>query len=266
MKHITRLILIVLWNIFIAFNFALAQNTNFPEGTTNQNQPPNYSPAITPYPQTLPSINPTPIPDQTPKQNIKPPSKTTPTPTPAPAPTNELSSQPQIQKTLPEVSPLTQSTGQNTINTSGSPSYLIYIIFPVIIILAAFWKKIIELFKDKNRSELPAEDDGTVCPACGGSGKITKKRKRSEPCGHCKSTGNDICHHCGGTGKYSTGFTVPQTQEEIDSLLECPYCEGKGFPQVRNVCEFCNGKGKIEFEESYEETCLKCKGSGRIAN
>jgi hypothetical protein len=260
MKQTSKLMLIILWNIFIAFNFASAQTAAPSDGTINRNQPPNYSPTITPYPQTSPIINQTPSPTQSPRQNIKPPSKITPAPTPSP--TKELPPQAKNQLATPETS--AQTSSQNTANTSGSPSYLFYVILPMIIILAAFWKKITELIKNGSKSGLPAEDDGTVCQICGGAGKVTKKRKRSEPCSHCKGTGNDICHNCGGTGKYSTGFTVPQSQEEIDSLLECPYCEGKGFPQIRNVCEFCKGKGKIEFEESYEDTCLKCKGSGRI--
>lgn len=262
MKQISKLSLIISLSIFTAFNFVSAQTAAPPGGITNQNQPPNYNPAIVPYPQTSPIVSQTPSPTQTPKQNIKPLPKIT--PTPAPSPAKELPPQTQNRITAPETPISAQTTGQNTVDTSGSPSYFLYIIIPAIIILAAFWKKLIELLKKKSEPRLPAEDDGTVCKACGGSGKITRIISKSMPCGRCKRTGNNPCHYCNGSGKYGVGLTVPQTQDEVDSLMDCPYCGGKGFPKVRTNCEFCHGTGKIEFNEPYEETCSNCKGSGRI--
>ncbi len=258
MKQILKLIIIIFLGIFTAFNFISAQTATPPNGTINQNQLPDY----TPYLQTPPTNSQKPSPTQTPSLTQIPGQTTTASPTIIPAPSSVTEALPQIKsQEIPEELRLPV---QNTTAKSDFPSYLLYIIFPIIIIIALFWKKLTELMKKKSEPGLPAEDDGTLCPVCGGAGRVTKKRKRTEPCGHCKGTGNDICHDCGGTGKYSTGFTIPQTQEEVDSLLECPHCEGKGFPPVRNICEFCKGKGKIEFEESYEEAYSKCKGSGRI--
>ncbi len=171
-----------------------------------------------------------------------------------------------------KVSPASENLGNNenwdfggdiTLRSDGGgkpPALVLALLVPV---LGFFWLGWREWLKRKTRPELPAEDDGTLCKICGGSGEVTKKRKISAPCKHCKETGMDICHHCGGTGRYGVGLTVPQTEDEVASLMKCDYCNGSGFKEPAVPCCMCKGKRKEEAEESYKEECPICGGSGR---
>jgi len=144
---------------------------------------------------------------------------------------------------------------------AGQPLYS-YILYAVaLVLLVFFWKRLLEWLKRSKRPELPAEDDGTLCPTCGGKGTITKKRTITAPCKHCKQTGIDICHHCGGTGRNGLGYGVPL--EDIENYPKCDYCGGKGFPKLVLRCCMCKGARKETYEESYEVTCPDYKGSGR---
>ena len=173
-----------------------------------------------------------------------------------------------------KVSPASENSGNNenwnfdgdiTLRSDGGgvpPALILALFVPV---LGFFWFGWREWLKRKTKPELPAEDDGTKAPCgtCGGSGEVTKKRKFSAPCKHCKETGMDICHHCGGTGRYGVGLTVPQTEDEVASLMKCDYCKGSGFKKPAISCCMCKGKRKEEAEESYKEKCPTCGGSGR---
>lgn len=169
------------------------------------------------------------------------------------------------QTATPEVSlppPAADAPIARQVNLA-SPGY--YVLYAAIIIFALFWFDWWRKWrKRKKTTTLPADDDGTVCKTCGGKGTIIKSRIIRVPCGHCKQTGLDICHYCGGSGRYNGGFTAPQTQEEVESFMECEYCRGKGFPKIPIVCCMCRGKKYEEGPESYEETCPTCKGTGRV--
>jgi len=153
---------------------------------------------------------------------------------------------------------------QNLMATNAGPNQYIYLYIlavAVLVTIVFFWKRIIEYLKKSKNSGLPAEDDGTLCPTCGGTGKVKKKQIKTAPCKHCKETGIDICHHCGGTGRNGLGYGVPL--EDIENYPKCDYCGGKGFPDVPLACCMCKGKRKEIYEESYEAPCETCKGSGK---
>lgn len=166
-------------------------------------------------------------------------------------------------------SSISQNQETNTISTNQRTSeanvnyynYILY--FFAIILLTFFIKKLLEIWKKSKKPSLPAEDDGTVCGTCGGSGKVKEKVTKYAPCGHCKQTGIDICHHCGGSGRYGVGLTVPQTEEEVQNLMKCDYCGGSGFPNPPFACCMCKGKRKESYEETVEVSCPNCKGTGR---
>ena len=125
-----------------------------------------------------------------------------------------------------------------------------------------WWRRLLK--KDKKR-ELPAEDDGTVCKTCSGSGKVEQKRKKTVDCGSCKKTGRELCKYCNGTGRYGVGLTVPETEENLESYMKCDYCGGTGFMETPLPCSVCKGNKKIEIEESYQAACPACKGIGRTS-
>ncbi|OHA52353.1 MAG: hypothetical protein A3A30_04020 [Candidatus Terrybacteria bacterium RIFCSPLOWO2_01_FULL_48_14] len=127
----------------------------------------------------------------------------------------------------------------------------------------AWW----EWMKRRKMTGPKAESDGSeekICPTCGGSGKIKEKVRKSAPCDHCKKTGRDICHYCSGTGRYGVGLVVPETEDDIQNFMKCDYCEGSGFKNPPLPCCFCKGERKIWYDEWYEKTCPKCKGTGRV--
>ena len=185
------------------------------------------------------------------------PTQSTQTTQSTPAKTQVTSSEAQPSPQIIDLKPTIQP------DPSFQTSYILYAILAGIFV-SFFWFEWHKWFKRKKKTELPAEAEKIVCETCGGSGKITKKRKVSVPCGHCKKTGNDICHYCSGTGRDVRGIGVPL--EDIENYPKCLYCGGNGFPEVRARCCMCRGKGKEEYEESYEETCPTCKGSGWIKN
>ena len=174
--------------------------------------------------------------------------------------------QTQPQVTSSETPPTPQVIDLKPAIQSASSFQASYILYAVLagILITFFWFGWREWLKRKKKTDLPAEAEKIVCETCGGSGKITKKRKISVPCLHCKKTGNDMCHYCSGTGRDGRGIGVPL--EDIENYPKCLYCSGNGFPEVRTRCCMCGGKGKEEYEESYEETCPTCKGKGWIRN
>ena len=218
-----------------------------------------------------------------PSQDQVPPDTQTQTPLPPaggqvepPPPSNtDTASTSDVQDTTPSpdnlqtVTPETNTTPPAATNSSqnsvSSVLRIVSYVAPLAALAFFFWFGWREWLKRKKGKALPAEKEGeekTVCETCGGSGKVTKKRIKSVPCDHCKRTGKDICHYCGGTGRYGVGLTVPQTQEEVESMMKCDYCEGTGFKNPVLPCCMCKGKRKIEVPESYEETCPTCGGSG----
>ena len=77
--------------------------------------------------------------------------------------------------------------------------------------------------------------DGTGyedCMKCGGDGRIT--------CSKCLGEGHLTCRTCNGTG----GPDITSTQK-LDQG-ECPVCKGSG--RVAEVCDVCDGEGKIKVE------------------
>lgn len=107
---------------------------------------------------------------------------------------------------------------------------------------------------EKWRKDHPAPP----CKTCGGTGSIQETVTTSAPCNHCKQTWRDICHHCGGSGKTSLGITVPQTEEEVASLLDCDYCSGKGFSEPAIPCCMCKGERKITSQKTITVPCPAC--------
>ena len=246
MVYQLKIITFILLGVFVIFSFALAQDADIPQEIINQYQQPldnveNNSPDYQQEQSSTDMIN---VPSQQ-----EPPVVETPA----------VSSEP---------SPLPQTIDTESTGRPGLYSYIPYILYTaaalLIIFSFAWWHWWRKLFKRKKKSELPAEAEKIVCPTCGGSGKITKKRKVTVPCGHCKEKGIDICHHCGGTGRDGLGYGVPI--EDIKNYPKCLYCGGNGVPKIALPCCMCKGKRKEEFEESYEVPCPTCKGSGWIRN
>lgn len=185
----------------------------------------------------------------------------------APVPTNDTGPSGDGQRTP---STATAALNESETKPEGRLESLplsIYLILAAFLVLALLFLKWLRKFLKKHKTEpqLPSEQDEKPCPTCGGKGTITKRRTISTPCGHCKQTGRDICHHCGGSGHYGGGLTVPQTQDDVDSLMKCDYCEGKGFSSPPIACCMCKGARKEYAEESYEDTCPDCKGTGHKA-
>ena len=158
--------------------------------------------------------------------------------------------------------------------TNGSYSFSPFITYgglAVVLGFFAWW----EFFKRKKTKSLPAEKEPEkkvvkvekeeyTCPTCKGKRTITKHRTVTAPCGHCKQTGIDICHHCSGTGKSGGGgFGVPL--DDIENYPnDCPFCGGKGTPEVALPCCMCKGKRKETYQEPYEAPCPTCKGTGNV--
>ena len=267
MAYQLKIITFILLNIFVIFNIALAQDANIPQEIINPyqqqlNNAENNYPDYQQEPSSADTIN---VPSQ---QEPSPVIQLAPGvgSQEKPAPIQENPSTPAVSS---EPSPVPQQT-IDTVSTGrlGLYSYASYILYAAAIILItlffAWWHWWRKFFKPKKKPELPAEAEKIVCPTCGGSGKITKKRKITAPCGHCKKTGIDICHHCSGTGRDGLGYGVPL--EDIENYPKCLYCRGKGVPKMPIRCCMCKGKREEEFEESYEVPCPTCKGSGWIRN
>ncbi|MEK7514681.1 MAG: hypothetical protein AAB587_02565 [Patescibacteria group bacterium] len=249
MKYIPKLTTVIFLGVFGIFAFTSAQEP--PPLNQYQEQ---VNPQQNPYQEELQVTPPPPSPTE-PQQKTIPPQQKPPS----------LQTPPSVepQAISPETSLLPQAFDTNAVgafNFSSPTSYVLigggFVFF--------FWLGWREWLKRKKETELPAEAEKIVCSTCGGSGKITKKRKMSAPCRHCKETGIDICHHCSGTGRNGLGIGVPL--DDIENYPKCDYCFGKGFPEIPLRCCMCKGKRKEEYEESYEETCPTCKGSGWIRN
>ncbi len=228
-------------------------NSQTPENTAV----PMFEQQAPPAPAESPVVNPVAPPAVTQEQISPQPQPTTEEPPPAIEVTSETSPQVTIERGIPI----------NTLMSSGAS----YIVLAVAALTIFFWFGWREWLKRKKKSVIPpvggtkAEKEGeekTPCETCGGSGKVKEKRRKSVPCKHCKQTGKDICHHCGGTGRYGVGLTVPQTEEEVESLMKCDYCKGSGFKNPAMPCCMCKGKRKEEYEETYEVPCPTCKGTG----
>ena len=245
MKHTLKLVVAIPVSVFTVFGFALAQETpSYSQGQYQQ----QFNPQQNSYqgePQAMPLS-----PSVEPQQKTIPPQEKPPSP----------------QVTQPKTpSPLQViDSGSAVQPRSFFPvSYILYALLTGVF-ASFFWLGWRKWLKRKKETELPAEAEKIACPTCGGSGKITKKRKITAPCGHCKKTGIDICHHCGGTGRDGLGYGVPL--EDIENYPKCLYCRGKGVPKMPIRCCMCKGKREEEFEESYEVPCPTCKGSGWIRN
>lgn len=250
MRRTSKFILIAI-SVVVSSNIAFSQTNEYPNQGINQNAPPNYIlPDISPKPLE-PIVKPEPqlpiLPQETPFETLPPENITDKTP----IPTSDL--------------PL----------ESKSNSYLIYIVIVAGLAVGFFWKRLIELLKgkggtkaeaEKEKNDLPAEAEKIPCKTCGGTGKIKKYQTKSVPCGHCKQTGIDICHHCSGTGKSGGGgFGVPL--DDIENYPnDCPFCGGKGTPEIMLPCCMCKGRRKETYEEPYEVPCPTCKGSGLVNN
>lgn len=274
MLHL-KFVTFILLGIFAIVSFALAQEPSLYDQDQYQQQ---FSPQQNQYqgePQETPLSLP---PAESQQETILSPEKS--------SPTKETPPQVQPQETSPET-PLSENvTDQKSARQLNLSSPIAYLTYAVVVVLVFFWfgewlrrwlkrRKKIELpseaeetkppteaEKSEEKTKPPAEAEKIVCPTCGGTGKVTKKRTKTAPCNHCKQTGIDICHYCGGTGRNGLGYGVPL--EDIENYPKCDYCGGKGFPELVLPCEFCKGERKIEYQESYEETCPTCKGSGRV--
>lgn len=240
MIQISKFIFFIL-AVAASSNIVLAQINNYPNQEVNQNTLPNYTP---------PDISP-----ESPEPIVKP----------------KLPPQVEPEVTSQEILPETSTPPSN----SPTSSYLIYIIIVAGLAVGFFWKRLIELLKGKGRTkaeaekeknDLPAEAEKIPCKTCKGTGKIKKYQTKSAPCGHCEQTGIDICHHCSGTGKSGGGgFGVPL--DDIENYPnDCPFCGGKGTPEIALLCCMCKGKKKETYEESYEVPCPTCQGTGLVNN
>ena len=246
MKQLLKLSFFIILGTFAVFNFTSAQINNYPNQQIPQNQqPPIIQPSPTPEPISQP------VPQKT------TPAQTTPKTTQTPLPENISN-----QTSTPQAS-----------SANSSYSFIPYFAIIAALALAFFWKKLLELFKEKKgteptkeNTELPAEAEKIPCPTCGGTGKITKHRMVTVPCDHCKSTGNDICHFCGGSGHYGGGLTVPQAQDEVDGMKKCDWCEGNGWDKFHKACCMCHGTKKESYQEAYQVPCPTCKGIGLVNN
>ncbi len=174
-------------------------------------------------------------------------------------------SSPSKKRSEPDTAKSSSTNNDDPGGSRGSLPFVFYITLAVILAFIAFlFKKFREFLRRlKTEPKPPEKKEEVVCKTCGGSGKVKKKRTISAPCGHCKQTGRDICHHCGGSGHYGGGLTVPQTQDEVDSLMKCDYCKGKGFSNPSVACCMCKGARKEYAEESYEAACPDCRGVSR---
>ncbi|OHA52156.1 MAG: hypothetical protein A3A97_04570 [Candidatus Terrybacteria bacterium RIFCSPLOWO2_01_FULL_40_23] len=203
-----------------------------------------------------------PVPPESPVTNTATPPANTQEQT-SPQPQTVTEEPPSPIEVITETSPLEQnSVSDIPVNTLISKAPYVVAAVAVFVFFWLGWR---QWRKWKKRSVLPPVGgavEKTVCGTCGGSGKVKRKRMKSVPCGHCKQTGRDICHHCGGTGRYGVGLTVPQTEEEVQSMMKCDYCKGSGFPKIAIACCMCKGKKKEEYEEIYEVPCPDCRGTG----
>jgi len=243
MNQTLKSTLIIFLGVFTIFGFASAHINNPPDEIVNQNQPPVFDSENIPEQGEQPLINQS---ETLPKEN----------------PLQVLP-----QEILPETQLSENIADQKLARQLSIGSPILYPVYAVAIAFGFFWMDWWRKWlKRKKKAELPAEAEKIVCPTCGGAGKITKKRIKTAPCGHCKEKGIETCHACSGTGKSGGGgFGVPL--EDIESYPnDCVQCGGKGIAKPIRPCCMCKGKRKEEYEESYEEICPKCKGSGFVNN
>lgn len=270
MKQGTRSALIISLGVLMVFNITSAQDESIsPEILEQYQQQLNNARNNSSYQQSQPAADQT-SPAFEPKKGSAS-AQGLPTEETNLAPSNEALRETGVSAQELEISPESSTAPQIAspvqVQNYNSPSLILYYASATAIIFVLFWlgwwRK---LFKRKKKPGLPSEaEKGTVpCPACGGGGKIAKKRKAYADCKHCKGKGIDICHHCSGTGRCGLGLVVPETEEEVENFMKCDYCGGKGFPELVLPCCMCKGKRKLEYEESYEETCPTCKGSGQV--
>lgn len=263
MPHL-KFVTFILFGIFAIVNFALAQE--LPSNNQDQYQQ-QFDSQQNQYQGKPQEASPS-LPPAEPQQETAPSQE-------KPSPTKETPSKILPQETLPETLLSENVAGQKSARQLNLSSPIAYLTYTVVVILAFFWfgewwrrwlkrRKKTELPSEAEETKPPTEAEEIVCPTCGGSGKITKKRIVSAPCLHCKEKGIETCHACSGTGKSGGGgFGVPLKNIE-DYPNDCVPCGGKGIAKPVRTCCMCKGKRKEEYQESYEETCPTCKGSGRV--
>ena len=66
--------------------------------------------------------------------------------------------------------------------------------------------------------------------------------------------------------KMAVGGRILMSESIENYPNDCVKCGGKGIAKPIMSCCMCKGKKKQEYEESYEETCPTCKGSGFVNN
>ncbi len=161
-------------------------------------------------------------------------------------------------------SSIIEATTQNTISnesiTGGAVLMIAWELVAalVIVTICYYWYTWLWEWYEKYKKDHP-QPMPPPCETCGGSGSITKKVTKSAPCWHCKETWRDICHHCGGSGKNGLGLRIPETEEEVASLLDCNYCGGKGFSDPPIACCMCKWKSKIDYQETVTLPCPDCR-------
>src|SRR3989338_377304 len=197
MHQVPKSTFIILLGIFAVFDLASAQITNPPQQIINQNPPPFTNTENLP----VPSQPEEQLTIQEPESQIQPVKEEVQPqvlPQENPSPIEETPSQILPQETSPEITLSENIADQKSVRQLDLSSPAAYLAYATVIILVFFWLN--EWWrkwgKRKKKTELPAEAEKLVCSTCGGSGKITKYRIKTAPCGHCKETGNDICHHC----------------------------------------------------------------------
>lgn len=69
-----------------------------------------------------------------------------------------------------------------------------------------------------------------------------------------------LCTYCDGTG-----FTEETSWGEVEKIITCSDCEGKGYC-IRYACNFCNSDGKHLDEQDLPdgEDCEECSGNGYV--
>ena len=199
-------------------------------------------------------------------QNSSPPQQSS-LPTSRPNLQDESTAQ-QQGVTKKEVS-VPQAENSSASSLQASSAFYLYIFYAVILgVFIFFLKRLFDLWRRSKKHQLPAEDDGTLCLKCGGSGKIIEEYEESISCVHCKGSGQDPCHHCSGTGKMSLP-NPPSSKEELESWPPCDFCRGSGKAWKSKAmpagigCCMCHGKKKEIIKKTRTITCPICKGSGR---
>ncbi|MHC1749720.1 MAG: ankyrin repeat domain-containing protein [Cellulosilyticaceae bacterium] len=115
-----------------------------------------------------------------------------------------------------------------------------------------------------------------ICPTCGGTGgkKCSCPKNKQTKCPHCDNGYTEVkrgeyrkCRHCSGNGKIcilcnNTGWINTQSGNKRDV---CERCEGTG----KIKCRVCKGNKRIKCTKAYTEpcdchkgnvTCTKCSG------